>query len=114
MPTGPKENTFHDFWRMVYQENVATIVMLTALTEHKRVTILLLYIFGIRILRKYFNSRVLTILFLLKKKCDQYWPNHSRLFGDILVTLCDTENFADIVIRQFELKKIGVRNFFLL
>ncbi|GAB6022199.1 hypothetical protein CHUAL_006334 [Chamberlinius hualienensis] len=73
---GPKENTFQDFWRMVWQENAAVIVMLTALTENK------------------------------KKKCDQYWPSHSKLYGNILVTLSSTDNLADLIIRHFELKTV--------
>ena len=34
---GPKENTVNDFWRMVWQQNVTHIVMLTNLMEHGKV-----------------------------------------------------------------------------
>lgn len=37
MCTGPKENTFNDFWSMVWQTNVEQIVMLTNLMEGTRV-----------------------------------------------------------------------------
>jgi protein tyrosine phosphatase len=34
---GPKPNTSHDFWRMVLQDNVESIVMLTSLVENDKV-----------------------------------------------------------------------------
>ncbi|CAG2230436.1 Receptor-type tyrosine-protein phosphatase F,Receptor-type tyrosine-protein phosphatase R,Tyrosine-protein phosphatase non-receptor type 12,Receptor-type tyrosine-protein phosphatase S,Receptor-type tyrosine-protein phosphatase beta,Receptor-type tyrosine-protein phosphatase alpha,Receptor-type tyrosine-protein phosphatase delta,Tyrosine-protein phosphatase corkscrew [Mytilus edulis] len=41
---GPKKNTIRDFWHMIWQEKVNTIVMVTKLEEERR------------------------------KKCEQYWP----------------------------------------
>ncbi|KAJ7358732.1 hypothetical protein OS493_021507 [Desmophyllum pertusum] len=72
---GPTSVTISDFWRMMWQENCLTIVMLTNLVE------------------------------LGKAKCDQYWPDTTTKFGSITVTLLKTETVADYVIRKFALVK---------
>lgn len=40
---GPKLETVADFWRMVWEQKTATIVMLTNLKERKEVLTLLFY-----------------------------------------------------------------------
>ncbi|XP_015755726.1 PREDICTED: receptor-type tyrosine-protein phosphatase delta-like isoform X2 [Acropora digitifera] len=76
---GPVPGTFQDFWRMLWQENVTTVVMLTRLVEHGRT------------------------------KCHQYWPDKAETYLDITVTNHKTETFADYAIRTFILQKKGTQ-----
>ena len=41
---GPKPNTLGDFWRMIWQQDVTTIVMLTNLKEGDKVRMFLYFI----------------------------------------------------------------------
>ncbi|KAK7916072.1 hypothetical protein WMY93_011833 [Mugilogobius chulae] len=72
---GPMQETVRDFWRMVWQENSASIVMVTNLVEVGRV------------------------------KCVRYWPDETEVYGDIKVTLIETEPLAEYVIRTFSVQK---------
>uniref|UniRef100_A0A667XU43 protein-tyrosine-phosphatase n=1 Tax=Myripristis murdjan TaxID=586833 RepID=A0A667XU43_9TELE len=74
---GPMQETVRDFWRMVWQENSASIVMVTNLVEVGRV------------------------------KCVRYWPDETEVYGDIKVTLIETEPLAEYVIRTFTVQKKG-------
>ncbi|XP_042614844.1 receptor-type tyrosine-protein phosphatase T-like isoform X5 [Cyprinus carpio] len=74
---GPMQETVRDFWRMIWQENSASIVMVTNLVEVGRV------------------------------KCVRYWPDETELYGDIKVTLIETEPLAEYVIRTFTVQKRG-------
>uniref|UniRef100_A0A8C2KCP5 protein-tyrosine-phosphatase n=1 Tax=Cyprinus carpio TaxID=7962 RepID=A0A8C2KCP5_CYPCA len=73
----PMQETVRDFWRMIWQENSASIVMVTNLVEVGRV------------------------------KCVRYWPDETELYGDIKVTLIETEPLAEYVIRTFTVQKKG-------
>ncbi|XP_065270892.1 receptor-type tyrosine-protein phosphatase T isoform X2 [Emys orbicularis] len=74
---GPMQETVKDFWRMIWQENSASVVMVTNLVEVGRV------------------------------KCVRYWPDDTEVYGDIKVTLIETEPLAEYVIRTFTVQKKG-------
>ena len=78
---GPLPETFADFWRMVWEQRSATIVMLTRLEERARI------------------------------KCDQYWPSRgTESYGVMTVTLTDTQELATYVIRTFQLQRVSAVN----
>uniref|UniRef100_A0A6Q2XLI5 protein-tyrosine-phosphatase n=1 Tax=Esox lucius TaxID=8010 RepID=A0A6Q2XLI5_ESOLU len=74
---GPMQETVYDFWRMVWQENTATIVMVTNLVEVGRV------------------------------KCCKYWPDDTEIYRDMKVTLIETQLLSEYVIRTFAMEKRG-------
>ncbi|XP_049590190.1 receptor-type tyrosine-protein phosphatase T isoform X3 [Syngnathus scovelli] len=74
---GPMQETVRDFWRMVWQENSASIVMVTNLVEVGRV------------------------------KCVRYWPDETEVYGDVKVTLVETDPLAEYVVRTFTVQKKG-------
>ncbi|XP_042311392.1 receptor-type tyrosine-protein phosphatase delta isoform X34 [Sceloporus undulatus] len=75
---GSLPETFGDFWRMMWEQRGATVVMMTKLEERSRV------------------------------KCDQYWPSRgTETYGLIQVTLLDTVELATYCVRTFALYKNG-------
>ncbi|XP_078532002.1 receptor-type tyrosine-protein phosphatase delta isoform X2 [Lissotriton helveticus] len=75
---GPLPETFGDFWRMIWEQRSATVVMMTKLEERSRV------------------------------KCDQYWPSRgTETYALIQVTLLDTVELATYCVRTFALYKNG-------
>ncbi|CAM9628249.1 unnamed protein product [Lampetra fluviatilis] len=74
---GPMQETVYDFWRMVWQEKSASIVMVTNLVEVGRV------------------------------KCYKYWPEDEQVHGDLTVSLVHTELLAEYVIRTFTVERTG-------
>nr|XP_042706401.1 receptor-type tyrosine-protein phosphatase delta isoform X41 [Chrysemys picta bellii] len=75
---GALPETFGDFWRMMWEQRGATVVMMTKLEERSRV------------------------------KCDQYWPSRgTETYGLIQVTLLDTVELATYCVRTFALYKNG-------
>ncbi|XP_052242472.1 tyrosine-protein phosphatase 10D-like [Dreissena polymorpha] len=73
---GPMQMTFDEFWRMVWEQNVDTIVMLTKLVEKGRI------------------------------KCDQYWPNTNDpvFYGEVVVSIKSESNLSDYTLKIFEIK----------
>ncbi|KAM6169175.1 receptor-type tyrosine-protein phosphatase delta isoform 6-T6 [Rhynchocyon petersi] len=75
---GSLPETFGDFWRMIWEQRSATVVMMTKLEERSRV------------------------------KCDQYWPSRGTdTHGLVQVTLLDTVELATYCVRTFALYKNG-------
>lgn len=69
---GPKQDTVNDFWRMVWEQKAATIVMLTSLKERK------------------------------EEKCFQYWPDQGCwTYGHIRVCVEDCVALVDYTVRKF-------------
>lgn len=106
---GPLPETFGDFWRMVWEQRSATIVMMTRLEEKSRVgprpcgpCIPMPWASASPSPRSPPFSRFLQI------KCDQYWPNRgTETYGFIQVTLLDTIELATFCVRTFSLHKVG-------
>ncbi|NXI97651.1 PTPRJ phosphatase, partial [Psophia crepitans] len=73
---GPLPNTIEDFWRMIWEKNIYSIVMLTKCVEQART------------------------------KCEQYWPDKcSKRYGDIIVTTVSEIVLPEWTIRDFTVEK---------
>ncbi|NXL50064.1 PTPRJ phosphatase, partial [Podilymbus podiceps] len=73
---GPLPNTIDDFWRMIWEKNIYSIVMLTKCVEQART------------------------------KCEQYWPDkQSKSYGDIIVTMVSEVVLPEWTIRDFTVEK---------
>ncbi|XP_067938232.1 receptor-type tyrosine-protein phosphatase mu-like isoform X2 [Watersipora subatra] len=74
---GPLSNTVTDFWRMVWQEGITTIVMLTNVFSYS------------------------------KQECEKYWHNTYSMYGDIHVRHESVATTCHYTIRQFSISKVG-------
>ncbi|CAM1294425.1 PTPRB (predicted) [Pycnogonum litorale] len=73
---GPLQNTVDDFWRLVWEQDVSVIVMVTQCVERG------------------------------KKKCETYWPEtrEPRHYGDIRITMTSESILSSFCIRVFLLQ----------
>ncbi|XP_049724664.1 receptor-type tyrosine-protein phosphatase T isoform X2 [Elephas maximus indicus] len=94
---GPMQETVKDFWRMIWQENSASIVMVTNLVEVGRHPAE--HTVGNATLGHAASPGMV--------KCVRYWPDDTEVYGDIKVTLIETEPLAEYVIRTFTVQKKG-------
>uniref|UniRef100_A0A4W6EJN6 protein-tyrosine-phosphatase n=1 Tax=Lates calcarifer TaxID=8187 RepID=A0A4W6EJN6_LATCA len=95
----PMQETVYDFWRMVWQENTAAIVMVTNLVEVGRVSSNPGY-HGYQTGER--GSPGPDV------KCCKYWPDDTEIYGDMKVTLIETQLLSEYVIRTFAVEKRGV------
>lgn len=74
-------DTFDCFWRMIWEQRVAIIVMITNLVERGR------------------------------RKCDMYWPKEGvETYGVIQVKLVDEEVMAMYTVRTLQIKHLKVNS----
>ncbi|XP_064618737.1 tyrosine-protein phosphatase non-receptor type 9-like isoform X2 [Lineus longissimus] len=77
---GPLPKTFPDFWDMIWEESVVTIVMTTRTIERSRI------------------------------KCGQYWPKEEETaeqYGDFVVINCGIEKTRDYTVTSLVLQNVG-------
>ncbi|XP_064169872.1 receptor-type tyrosine-protein phosphatase beta-like [Anguilla rostrata] len=73
---GPLPGTVDEFWRMLWEKNVRTLVMLTRCNEQGRV------------------------------KCEEYWPSRTQHFKNIFVTTTSVVPLEDWTVRDFDVKNV--------
>ncbi|KRT79270.1 hypothetical protein AMK59_7578 [Oryctes borbonicus] len=77
---GPMDTTVNEFWRLIWEQNLEMILMLTNLEEYS------------------------------KTKCAKYWPDKSevdKVFGDISVTHTQETRYSDYIVRDLKLTRKG-------
>ncbi|XP_072048343.1 receptor-type tyrosine-protein phosphatase S-like [Amphiura filiformis] len=78
---GPNEASMADFWRMMWENNMSKIVMVTNLTESGKI------------------------------KCEKYWPDKAERYGNFTVTFVNKEVLVDYTIRHFTITDATIDGF---
>ncbi|XP_037398440.1 receptor-type tyrosine-protein phosphatase beta-like isoform X3 [Pygocentrus nattereri] len=73
---GPLPATVNEFWRMIWEKHVQTIVMLTKCNEQGRV------------------------------KCEKYWPSETKMYSNITVTNMSEITLEDWTISDFTIRNV--------
>lgn len=80
---GPMDTTVDDFWRLIWEQHLELILMLTNLEEYS------------------------------KTKCAKYWPDkdeNSKMFGNIIVSHVQETRYSDYILRELRIcKAVGGR-----
>lgn len=77
---GPMDTSVNEFWRMIWEQHLEMILMLTNLEEYS------------------------------KTKCAKYWPDKTdgdKIFGKITVTHLQETRFSDYIVRDLKITRIG-------
>lgn len=77
---GPMDTTVNDFWRMIWEQHLEMILMLTNLEEYS------------------------------KTKCAKYWPDKTdgeKIFGKITVVHVQETRYSDYIVRELKIVKSG-------
>lgn len=75
---GPMDTTVNEFWRMIWEQHLELILMLTNLEEYS------------------------------KTKCAKYWPDKSdgdKSFGEISVTHVQETRYSDYIVRDLKISR---------
>ncbi|KAI5699967.1 hypothetical protein M8J75_011949 [Diaphorina citri] len=73
---GPMEHTVNDFWRMIWEQHLEIVIMLTNLEEYSKI------------------------------KCAKYWPEQEegdKTYGDFIVGLVNEKKFGEYILRELKL-----------
>nr|XP_022914694.1 tyrosine-protein phosphatase 69D [Onthophagus taurus] len=80
---GPMDTTVDEFWRLIWEQHLEMILMLTNLEEYS------------------------------KTKCAKYWPDRSevdKVFGDISVTHVQETRYSDYIVRELKITRGGLKD----